>query len=177
MGWDKTMGYTLAQTIEQTGAGGVFAGYHIAQLMDAQMFVDALVGRNPCTKWQDFATCASGIAGISNVTGHNFSDDSRIDAISFLNERRNWHVNGDGTGIIISFANYDSPSENYLYKDNDAGTVHGSDYYAAKHDGFGYLLYKDAPVSVPEPSTNSLLSLVAIVFLWLQRRRCKAHIR
>lgn len=171
MGWDKTFGYTLAETIAQTGVGGVFEGFSVAHTLEAMQFVNALVGENSCSD-PEISMCSIKVAspGNLNLLGVNYgSNNSKI---SFLNDNdpipgwndAAWLRDDEEYGYdYVNYYDYGIPisvADNYSINSNPAFR-------------FGYLLYRDNVdvKSVPEPSTSALLGLAAIALIWSQRRR------
>lgn len=176
MGWDKTYGYTLAQTLAQTGVGGVFDGYSVAHRIDAQLFANALLGNsNLCDV--DFTMASCGFIdnhNIIKVLGPTYyrNQDVVFNSISFLSDNL-----PDSTGLI-EVLNYYELGFNNVTKYNWS-SVSSSDYMSVSFPNiaFGYLLYKDNAIAVPEPASIALFALAGVSLLFLQRRRFGTHIQ
>lgn len=158
LGWDIVRNLSYDQTLQAISPGGIFEGFSIANHVDAQMFVDAMVGPNSCTSTQlDWVpTCFTGENPLwERLVGESYLDfrsavgaPADHESVKFLN----W-VGGAG---YLDVEVHDITADT-IYKGNIWETIAGSDRYIGA-ESFGWLLFRNViPTSIPEPSTFILL--------------------
>ena len=172
LGWDVVRDYSYAQTVEAVKQGGDFSGFSLADNVDAQLFVDALVGLNACTATQPdwVPTCFTGehpewepLVGESYLESRSSGSPGDHEAVKFLN----WT---GGAGILDVLVHDISPDT--LSKGNLWTTIPDSDNFVGS-ESFGWLLFRERPATVPEPA-SILLVLVGVLALLMLRRHRRA---
>lgn len=170
LGWDVVRDFSYAQTVLAVAPGGVFDGYRMANNVDAQKFVDALVGPNSCTATQlDWVpTCFTGeYPQWEDLVGESYLEFRTAvgapgdhEAVKFLN----W---SGGVGYLDVLVH--DITADVISKGNNWETITGSDRYTGA-ESFGWLLFRETPTMVSEPS-SSLLIAVGLLSLLATRRQ------
>lgn len=170
LGWDFTRGRTYAQTFAETAAGGAFEGFTIARNVDAQMFVAAAVSTPYCTT-QGSQYCAFGQSSdLNKIVGENGGSTVFYDSdlVFFLSD----NGTGSDVGLLRVTTHTHSESYNDIVKLNEWGDWASANFYGnpGYPENFGWLLYREAGTSIPEPG-SLLLVIVALASLTKLRRQ------
>ena len=153
LGWDVTKGLTYQETFDAIGPGGQFEGYKIANHVDAQVFVDAMLGPNGCTATSTLLqSCIEANDPLrEQITGESYIAPTAtydVDLVFFLSN------SGQEVGYIAVTTSLVDTGLDLVTKQNEWGPINFADQISSPT---GWLLWRQA--NVPEPSTLALLGL------------------
>ena len=160
--WDRVADLTYAQTLSAISVGGAYEGWQIAGNLEAQRFVDALIGSpNGCTvSGSGYCLSTTTLLGFSSLVGDSYMVDS-------MSVQTNWawfltDVAPDTAGFLSlsgQFSTGTGSGGSSVYKNNDYLPISTTDIYAAgginADKPVGWLLYR----TVPEPTTLALMGI------------------
>ena len=161
--WDRVADLTYAQTLSSISLGGAYEGWQIAGNLEAQQFVDALIGTpNNCTV-TGAASCmpTQTLLAFSALVGDSYIPDG-------IASQDNWawfltDVASDAAGYLSLSGRFDIGSGlggSAIYKDNNYSPISTTDNYAAggsqADNSVGWLLYRE---TIPEPTTLALMGI------------------
>jgi len=155
---DLTKSLTYAQTLAAIGAGGTYAGFQVAHIADATLFLNALLSSgtgNSCGE-------AVNVAALCGASGSSTGATQLLGFSYFPNTPLAWFLSDNGGGQEVGYLyTYDTPGLNgETYKINDWSSIANSDGYSGG-TGFdvSWLLFRGTVQAVPEPGSLALAAL------------------
>lgn len=174
LGWDVTRGLNYTQTLAATQAGGAFAGFRVAHSADAVLFVNAMLGLpNGCATGLSALCVQTENRDLERLVGESFYDyRSRFNANYDYDYA--WFLAGDGSTTMaggIEVFTQDAGADRVTIN-HRLNSIAGVD--ANLDRGIsptGWLLYREATASVPEPGSLALAGLALLAACTARRKR------